>query len=268
MDFGWRFAVGHATDAKKDFGYGTSIFFFAKTGYGDGPASPNFDGGEWRRLNLPHDRAVELPFDPHGRGSHRFKASGRNFPRNSVGWYCRTFAIPASGLSRRISISVRWRLPRFCCLDQSNSHLEWNSGYQPGTLEARGYRGGKEVARGTVETTRPAAAVELHAHRDTMPAAGENVVVIAVRLKNSQGRLVPAGKIIGVGNGDPASHEPDQCPPAAWERSAFNGLAQVIVQSAKQPGDITLTASSPSLASVVLKLQTTPAALRPAVPEN
>jgi beta-galactosidase len=57
-------------------------------------------------------------------------------------------------------------------------------------------------------------------------------------------------------------------PPGAWKRSAFNGLAQVIVQSTKQPGDITLTGSSPGLASGVRKLRTTPSALRPAIPEN
>ena len=70
--------------AQKDFGYGTAMFFFAKTVYGGGPASPNFDHRAWRGLNLPDDWAVELPFDPNGRGSHGFSASGRNFPQNTI----------------------------------------------------------------------------------------------------------------------------------------------------------------------------------------
>lgn len=55
---------------------------------------------------------------------------------------------------------------------------------------------------------------------------------------------VTNGVILGVGNGDPASHEPDK----ASGRSAFGGLARVIIQSLPgQSGDITLVASSPGL---------------------
>ncbi len=105
MDFGWRFALGHAYDPKKDFDHATGYFsYFAKTGYGDGPADPKFDDRPWRLLNLPHDWAVELPFDEKGGFSHGYKALGRNFPENSVGWYRKTFFIPASDKGRRISL--------------------------------------------------------------------------------------------------------------------------------------------------------------------
>jgi len=57
-------------------------------------------------------------------------------------------------------------------------------------------------------------------------------------------------------------------PPGVRKRSAFNGLAPAIVQSTRQPGDITLAGSSPGLTSGVLKPPITPSALRPAVPEN
>jgi beta-galactosidase len=57
------------------------------------------------------------------------------------------------------------------------------------------------------------------------------------------------GKIIGVGNGDPSSHEPDKCIEGAWQRSAFNGKCQVIVQSTGEPGIIKFEASSPGLFS-------------------
>ena len=44
MDFGWRFALGHAYDTDKDFNHGTGYFsYFTKTGYGDGPAAGDFD---------------------------------------------------------------------------------------------------------------------------------------------------------------------------------------------------------------------------------
>ena len=105
MDFGWRFAFGHASDVAKDFNHATGQFsYFAKTGYGSGASSPDFDDRAWRVLNLPHDWAVEVPFDRRGSGSHGFKAVGRNFPETSVGWYRRSFTIPTSDLGRRISI--------------------------------------------------------------------------------------------------------------------------------------------------------------------
>lgn len=105
MDSGWRFALGHSFDAERDFHHGTGYFsFFAKTGYGDGPAASDFDDRAWRIVHLPHDWAVELPFDIHGSRSHGYKAIGRAFPENSVGWYRKTFFIPESDLGRRIVV--------------------------------------------------------------------------------------------------------------------------------------------------------------------
>jgi beta-galactosidase len=56
--------------------------------------------------------------------------------------------------------------------------------------------------------------------------------------------------------------------PGNWKRSVFNGLAQVIVQSSQQPGEITLTVSSPGVSSTELKLQTQAVALRAAIPSS
>jgi beta-galactosidase len=106
MDFGWKFAYGHPFDAAKDFDHGTSYFsYYAKAGYGDGPAAAGFDDRAWRQLDLPHDFAVEQPFDPRGSHSHGYKAIGRNFPEVSVGWYRKHFVIPASDLGRRITVT-------------------------------------------------------------------------------------------------------------------------------------------------------------------
>ncbi len=105
MDIGWRFALGHPTDPAQDYGFGTNFFSdFAKAGYGDGPADPKFDDRAWRLLNLPHDWAVELPFDEKGSYSHGYKAMGRNFPAANVGWYRKTFNIPATDKGRRINL--------------------------------------------------------------------------------------------------------------------------------------------------------------------
>src|SRR5580698_9215730 len=103
-----------------------------------------------------------------------------------------------------------------------NSHLEWKVKYAPGTPLARGYNGGKEVLTDKVETTGNASAVQLTPHRASIRADREDLSVITVQVNDAQGRMVPTagneitftttgpGKIIGVGNGDPSSHEPDQ----------------------------------------------------------
>jgi beta-galactosidase len=104
IDGDWRFALGDARDPASDFGYGTGYFFFAKAGAGDGPASVKFDDRAWRRLDLPHDWAVEAPFDPKARTDHGSKAVGPNFPANDIGWYRKTLLVPESDRGRRIAV--------------------------------------------------------------------------------------------------------------------------------------------------------------------
>ncbi|HEY8995398.1 MAG TPA: beta-galactosidase GalA, partial [Lacunisphaera sp.] len=105
MDAGWRFALGHPSDATRDFDHATAYFsYVTKAGYGDGPAAAAFDDRAWRRVDLPHDWAVEAPFSGSASHSHGYKAIGRAFPERSVGWYRRTFTIPAADLGRRISV--------------------------------------------------------------------------------------------------------------------------------------------------------------------
>ena len=105
MDFGWRFAFGHPYDTSKDFNHATGYFsYFAKAGNGDGAAAANFDDRAWRKLDLPHDWAVEVPFAGNGSHSHGYKAVGGKFPETSVGWYRKSFFVPESDLGQRISV--------------------------------------------------------------------------------------------------------------------------------------------------------------------
>ncbi|MBK8476475.1 MAG: DUF4982 domain-containing protein [Opitutaceae bacterium] len=105
LDAGWRFALGHASDATRDFGHATGYFsYLAKTGFGDGPASVAFDDRAWRQLDVPHDWAVEAPFEAKASYSHGFKAVGPGFPERSVGWYRQHFVVAAADLGRRIRI--------------------------------------------------------------------------------------------------------------------------------------------------------------------
>jgi beta-galactosidase len=105
MDFSWRFGFGNATDPARDFDPANNVFtYFAKAGNGAGAAAADFDDRGWRTLNVPHDWAVEAPFDSRGSASHGYKAIGRNFPERSVGWYRKSFTIPETDLGRHITI--------------------------------------------------------------------------------------------------------------------------------------------------------------------
>ena len=127
---------------------------------------------------------------------------------------------------------------------------------------AKGIRKGAPVE--TVrETTGVPAAIRLSADRSQLSADNADLAVVTVEVIDAQGRVVPTAgnnvtftltgpvKIIGVGNGDPSSHEPDK----ANTRSAFNGLAQAIVQTTFTGGTISLRAESSGLAPAVLTLR-------------
>ena len=63
LDFGWRFHFGNADDPAKDFGFGSGATGnFQKTGNFMPAGTIAFDDSEWREVDLPHDWAVELPF--------------------------------------------------------------------------------------------------------------------------------------------------------------------------------------------------------------
>ena len=56
--------------------------------------------------------------------------------------------------------------------------------------------------------------------------------------------------VIGVGNGNIASHEPNK----TTYRTAYNGLCAVIIQSTLAAGEIIISASSPNLISGEFKI--------------
>ena len=67
-----------------------------------GPLVAWFNDQAWRTVDLPHDWAIELPFDPAGDMSHGYKALGPGFPQNSIGWYRRKFELTPADAGKRI----------------------------------------------------------------------------------------------------------------------------------------------------------------------
>jgi beta-galactosidase len=158
-------------------------------------------------------------------------------------------------------------------------HVEWKIKYQPGAIEARGSKDGKVLLTEKRETTGPTVAIRLTADRTEINANGEDIAILKVEALDKEGRAVPTasnlisfivsgdGRLIGVGNGDPNCQESDKEP----KRSLFNGLAQVIVQSTKEPGEIRIEAvkegwPGPELTPAKLSITTKRVESRPAVP--
>jgi len=149
---------------------------------------------------------------------------------------------------------------------KKDSHVEWKVPYQPGALEARAYRSGRISQTTRVETTGEPAKLVLSADRPAIAAGGRDVAIVSISAVDAQGRVVPTagarvdfdvegGRLLGVGNGDPGSHEPDTFPAgAAWSRSLFNGYAQAILLAPAAPGRVVLRARSSGLAPAELAI--------------
>ena len=158
----------------------------------------------------------------------------------------------------------RQRMPR-------NGHLKWRAVYQPGKVVAVGYKNGKRVMTETIETTKPAAKVVLKTEHTTIAADGRDVAVVTVEVQDNKGRVVPDacpmltfrlegdGRILGVGNGDPSypgADHPSTNDCREFSIPAFNGLAQVIVQSSRTPSVLTLSCSADQLKSGTFTINT------------
>ena len=122
--------------------------------------------------------------------------------------------------------------------------VTWLVPYEPGTVVVRAFKNGSQTscAETNVTTTGPPAALRASI-KDGVGAGGlvddgTDVALVMVEVVDAQGRMVPiasdvvtfsvvgdGARIIGTGNGNPASHTPDK----SLVREAFNGLVLAVV---------------------------------------
>jgi beta-galactosidase len=96
----------------------------------------------------------------------------------------------------------------------------------------------------------------------TITADGADVSLVTVRVVDGQGRTVPvasneivvtvtgAGRLLGVGNGDPICHESDK----GARRTTFNGLCLVLVQASRTARTIAIRADSAGFKSATASI--------------
>jgi len=143
--------------------------------------------------------------------------------------------------------------------------LEWQVAYKPGKVEVRGYKAGKMVTKEITETTGSPRKLTMKSDVNELRADGTDVAIINIAIRDAKGRVVPTacdkvvftidgpGTIIGCGNGDPSCHDSEK---ANWHK-AFNGYCQLLVQTQKTSGNISVKANAENLkgAEVILNVK-------------
>ena len=152
-----------------------------------------------------------------------------------------------------------------------NGHLKWRATYQPGRVVANGYKNGRRIMTQTIETTKPAYQTIIKADRLEIAADGRDVAVITVEVQDQRGRVVPdacpmltftlegEGRIIGAGNGDPmypGQDHPSEANCHEFTIPAFNGLAQVLIQSTSTPSTLVLRCQGDGLKTGSINIST------------
>ncbi|MDP9039314.1 MAG: DUF4982 domain-containing protein [Acidobacteriota bacterium] len=187
LDYGWSFALGNANDPDKDFGFGKlrRSGTFAKAGSIDGPAAPRFDASGWRKVDLPHDWAIDLPFvnDPN-LVEHGGKALGREFPETSVGWYRREFVLAGADAGKRIGVEFDGIFRNATVFFNGHYIAENMSGYAPLGLDLTDFANFADEA----------AAARLAEQKKALAAAGDD----RARARIQGGMETPGRNVLAV----------------------------------------------------------------------
>ncbi len=140
-----------------------------------------------------------------------------------------------------------------------DGHLTWDAVYAPGSLRAIGYKNGKKVKETIIQTTGEAQNIIMETDRSIIDADGRDVAVVNISLADKKRRIVPTAcnmltfkvvgdaRILGAGNGDPAfkgEDHPAELNCKEFSIPAFNGYAQVLIQSSDVPGKVVVECSA------------------------
>ena len=146
--------------------------------------------------------------------------------------------------------------------DFPNNTIKWRTPYKPGSVVARGYRDGVEVAVDELRTAGDAVAIRLRADRTDLAADGQDLSHIDIELVDAQGLVVPdadrpvrvrvegAGRFLCMDNGDTADAGAQLRP----DKPSCFGRALAVVQAGRAAGPLRVTASADGLPDADLLL--------------
>ncbi|MEE9602271.1 MAG: sugar-binding domain-containing protein [Thermoguttaceae bacterium] len=193
----------------------------------DGAEAPEFDDGEWRKVDLPHDFSVEGPVN-----EKNISGVKGGFLPLGVGWYRKEFKLPESFRGKRVILrfdgvmyfadvyvngrhvgresnpylSRDWDITKYVKKDGGKSlgtkrladfadrMIRWEVPNEPGTIRAVARdEQGKIVAKHELQTAGPPKRLELTSDRKVLAADGQDLAHVRVRVVDRSGNLVPHG---------------------------------------------------------------------------
>ncbi|MBR5110882.1 MAG: DUF4982 domain-containing protein [Clostridia bacterium] len=135
--------------------------------------------------------------------------------------------------------------------------------YQPGTVEAVSYAGGKEVSRTALKTAGKPASIRLTAETASLKAEGASLCYVHAELIDAEGNVVPdadtlmtaqatgAAELLGFGSGNPITEENF----AKGRFMSFQGRALAVLQAGYEAGEVCLKVSADGIGSAERTLQ-------------
>ncbi|WP_106400476.1 glycoside hydrolase family 2 TIM barrel-domain containing protein [Actinocorallia populi] len=135
--------------------------------------------------------------------------------------------------------------------------------YEPGTLTAIGYRGGRPVSKSTLRSAAEELALRLSAERSELTADGFDLAFVTVEVADRDGvvemladepvalAVTGPAELIGFGSAAPATEESY----LSDRHTTFRGRALAVLRSTGGTGTVTLTARARSAGSARLELQ-------------
>ena len=142
-------------------------------------------------------------------------------------------------------------------------HVMWRVPFKAGTLKAVSRKSGKIILTKEVKTAGEAARIELIADKTNLRSGEKDLSFVTARILDKKGNLVPYadnlikfsitgnGTIVGTDNG----YQADTVSLKSHERKCWKGMSLAIIQSTEKKGNITLTATSPGIASSTITIR-------------
>ena len=127
--------------------------------------------------------------------------------------------------------------------------------YEPGTVEAVSYSGGREVSRAVLATAGEPRAIRLASETDALRADGLSLAYVHAEIVDADGRVVPdarvmltagaegQGTLAGFGSGNPVTDENY----TSGRFTSDRGRALAIIRAGYEAGSVTLRVRSEGL---------------------
>ncbi len=134
--------------------------------------------------------------------------------------------------------------------------------YQPGSVEAISFTGGREVSRAVLKTTGRPVSIRLTAETETMKADAASLCYVNAELIDENGNVVPdadmllkaevngAAELLGFGSGNPITDENY----SKGQFTSYLGRALAVLRAGCEAGEVKLTVSAEGLGKAELVL--------------